>query len=148
MENLKWRILPLWNEERLAEALEDMEMAGRQAQAMKFRHAKCGIAENRMSVLCGDSKSKNVLEGLSIRTAQAVQCNITKLWTPVETPSSSLETGRQCGGSSGRDMLILDTRTASFDTNATRDQEILLSPRSCVREPFPLYTEPILGSGE
>lgn len=132
MENLQWRLLPLWNEERLAEALEDMEMAGQQAQAMKFRQAR----SRRMSGGNGGSSTFKVIPGMiPMGTGQAMQCELTQLWTPVETPSSSLEKGRQ---RSGGDMM------------AMREQEFLLSsPRSCGgKEPFPLYTEPIWGGGD
>lgn len=129
MENLQWRILPLWNEERLAEALEDMEMAGKQEQAMRLRQARScnnSMAENR-----GTSMAIPMM----VNTGQAVQNKETKLWTPTETPNY--------GTGDCHELLSLETRMA-FGASA-QDQE-LLSPRSFISEPFPAYTEPILGS--
>lgn len=140
MDNLQWRLLPLWTEDRLAEALEDMEMAGRQAQALQMRQARKGLNNKGLveSSMAGNRDASLSKKGSMIfgTGGQAIQCEQTKLWTPIDTPT---ETPSLDNGSS---HLSLETRFA-FGASA-HDQE-LLSPRSYTREPFPTYTDPMGG---
>jgi hypothetical protein len=117
MENLGYRILPLWTEELIAGALEDMETAGRYA----------GGSLRAKPLWTKDLDLKAVI------TSKAVWSE-NKLVTPVETPKSENVRGMDVGP---------ETRQTFGLARGNSGQTSKL-PTVTVTEFFPAYSEPVL----
>jgi hypothetical protein len=118
MENLGYRLLPLWTEELIGDALEEMERAGRYA-SRRVGHSMPQTPELDL---------KAVFSGKAVWSAQ-------KQLTPAETPL--LE------NIPGIVDLTPETRRAFGFDHESMDQNMAL-PKRTVGEAFPLYTEPFL----
>ena len=120
MENLGYRLLPLWTEELIGDAMEEMERAGRYAS----RRAGCSLPQTPKLDL------KAVFSGKAVWSAE-------RQLTPAETPMP--ENIRATVD------LAPETRQAFAVDHSIIRQNIAL-PKRTVGENFPLFTEPFLGS--
>jgi hypothetical protein len=120
MENLGYRLLPLWTEELIGDALEEMERAGRYAS----RHT------GHTSPQTPEVDLKAVFSGKAVWSAE-------RQLTPAEIPMPE-----NIRGTVG---LAPEIRQAFAVDHGTMAQNMAL-PRRTVGETFPLYTEPFLDS--
>jgi len=120
MENLGYRLLPLWTEELIGDALEEMEKAGRYA-SRRAGHILPQIPEADL---------KAVFSGKAVWSAE-------RQLTPAETPMPE--------NIRGTADVAPETRQTFADNNGTITQDMTLPKRTC-GETFPLYTEPFLNS--
>lgn len=120
MENLGYRLLPLWTEELIGDALEEMDRAGRYAS----RRAGHSLPQTPELDL------KAVLSGKGVWSAEMQL-------TPAETPMS--ENIRRTVN------IAPETRRAFGVDHVIMGRDMSL-PKRTVGETFPLYSEPFLGS--
>jgi len=133
LENLGYRLLPLWDHAIILEALEDMERAGRQHEPQIFDADE----EDWDTTTCfgsfGDSAhSRNLSDGKAV-------LGLGEQITPAETPM--LENIR--GG--GTQTISLETRLAFENASSGSDRYgyLQLPDRTAdTREPFPMFVEP------
>jgi len=83
MENIGWKLMPLWEEGIIAEALRDMNMAGRQFDPMIFNE-EWEIVQGELDTI---SEEKLTLKGVS--GGRAV-LGFGNLMTPVDAPLNGL----------------------------------------------------------
>ena len=91
MENIGWRLKPLWEEQIIAEALRDMNIAGRQFDPVIYVEEDWELLQREEDKISGD---KLMLTGLS--TGKAV-LGFGDMITPIDTPRDepqSLNYGR------------------------------------------------------
>jgi hypothetical protein len=119
MENLGYRLLPLWTQELIGDALEEMERAGRYV-IQRVGHSMPPTPELNL---------KAVFSGTAVWSAQ-------RQITPAETPMSENIRGTL--------DIASETRQAFGMNHSITDQNIAPSKRT-VGETFPLYSEPLLG---
>jgi hypothetical protein len=118
MENLGYRLLPLWSEETIGEALEEIERAGRYASRFA----------GKITPQKPELDMKAVISGKAIWSAE-------KQITPAETPMAENMRGTL--------DVAPETRSAfGFDRGGMNED--LALPRMTVGEMFPMYTEPAL----
>jgi hypothetical protein len=120
MENLNYRLLPLWTEGLISDALEEMERAGRYV-CRRARHSMLQTPELDL---------KTVFSGKAVWSAE-------KQLTPAETPMPE--------NIRGTVDLDPETRRAFAVDHGIMGQNTAL-PKMPVGETFPLYTERFLGS--
>jgi hypothetical protein len=120
MENLGYRLLPLWTEELIGDALEEMERAGRYT-SRRAGHILPQIPEVDL---------KAVFSGKAVWSAE-------RQLTPAETLMPE--------NIRGTIDLAPENRQAIADDHGTIAQNMALPKRTC-GETFPLYTEPFLDS--
>ncbi len=120
MENLGYRLLPLWTEELIGDALEEMERAGRYAS----RRAGHSLPQTQAPDIKADFSSK---------AAWSVERQL----TPADTPISE---NIRCTA-----HLTPETSRAFGVDHGIMGQNMAL-PNRIVSEAFPLYSEPFLDS--
>jgi hypothetical protein len=120
MENLGYRLLPLWTEELIGDALEEMERAG--------RYASQRVGQSIRQIPELDLKA--VFSGKAVWSAE-------RQLTPAETPMSE--------NIRGTVDIAPETRLASGVDHGILSLKIAL-PKRTVGENFPPYSDPFLGS--
>jgi hypothetical protein len=140
LENLGYRILPLWAHNIILEALEDMERAGRQANDT---NNVLDLNESWETDTSFESfGGSGIVDGKRMSTGKAVM-GIGDQFTPVETPTAE--------NSKGTAEVSIETRSA-FETGVQgKANSFQLPNRTTVpKEPFPVYVEQLvkgMGSG-
>lgn len=117
MENLRYRLLPLWTEETIDEALDEMERVGRYAR--RFAAKKTPQTPEL------DLKSA---PGNGVWSAE-------RQITPVETPMAE---------NIRRSLDIAPETRSAFALNHLSMDKNLALPIRMAGEVFPMYTEPVL----
>lgn len=120
MENLGYRLLPLWTEALISDAVEEMERAGRYAS---------GLAGHSMPQTL-ELVSKADFSGKAVWSTQ-------RQITPAETPMPENVCGTVNVGPKTRRAFEVD--------HGIIDQTMSL-PKRTLGETFPLYSESLLGS--
>jgi hypothetical protein len=131
LENLGYRLLPLWEQSIILEALVDMERAGRQFSPRILLNEDEEYWETDTCFgSCG------ALNGMS--DGRAV-IGVAEQLTPAETPMVENVNGT-------RDVPV-ETREAFMGdlSNLSKQRYLELPDRS--REPFPVYVDPIVSKG-
>jgi hypothetical protein len=145
LENLSYRLLPLWNENFIAGAMEDMERARRQSDRAAERKLKINEnlelniypAEPRIwdsdwdaEACCGG------YEGRGMGTGGKAVVGLGEQLTPVQTPMEENVRGNRDVGP--------ETRTAfSGLGEECRREKILVLPDRTL-EPLPRYVDPLI----
>lgn len=129
MENLGYRLLPLWEENIISGALEDMDRAARQSLP------ESGSDAAWAADMCFRSFGAEV--GRKMSDGKAV-VGFEEQLTPAETPMVENVPGTKA--------LSFETKEA-FQPGGTKleAQQFQLPGRSSLQEPFPTYVDPMLG---
>jgi hypothetical protein len=126
LENLGYRLLPLWEHSIIREALEDMERAGRQHTPEIY-----DLDEDWDSATCFGSFSEPVRERKS-SNGKAV-LGLCELLTPAETPMVENIKDTQ--------RVSLETRNV-FQSGSRLEGCLRLPDRTAsISDPFPMYVE-------
>lgn len=132
LENLGYRLLPLWEHSIILEALEDMERAGQQ-----YRQHSPEMTERNedwdVDTCFGDFRSSGLGDGECMSTGKAV-LGLGQQMTPAETPLAENVNGT-------RD-ISKETRTA-FQAVTLNDLQ-LLDRNTGPQEPFAAFVNPAL----
>jgi hypothetical protein len=127
LENLGYRILPLWDHDIILEALEDMEKAGQQFSSPEYEDHKIWEEESSFGLFLerkqGMSDDGKAVLGLGDQL------------TPVETPVENI-----------KPMMEVSKETRHAFQDSTRNHgSFQLPDRTAERrdvEPFPVYVDP------
>jgi hypothetical protein len=127
LENLGYRLLPLWEDSIILEALEDMERAGRQNNS-----EITDVDEDWDTATCfgsfgGTGNERKMSDGKAI-------LGLGEQLTPAETPMIENIKGT-------RDVSA-ETRNAFQGSSGSGGYLQLLGRTASVKEPFPMYVEP------
>ncbi|PBP28883.1 hypothetical protein BUE80_DR000204 [Diplocarpon rosae] len=137
LENLGYRLMSLWQEEIILEALEDMQRAGRQYEREPSIH---DVEENWQVDACFDAFGFNLGPRGYVHAGKAIAGHGAQL-TPVDTPGPRAENVK------GTVDIGEETRW-SFVREGVRDGFLQMPDRTVVpRESFPLYVEPRMAFG-
>jgi hypothetical protein len=127
LENLGYRILPLWDHDIILEALEDMEKAGRQFSSPEYEDHKIWEEESSFGLFL-DRKQGMSDDGKAI-------LGLGDQLTPVETPVENINL-----------MIEVSKETRHAFQDSTKNHgSFQLPDRTAERrdmEPFPVYVDP------
>ena len=133
LENLGYRLLPLWEEGIILEALADMKRAGGQGSP---------VCDNWDEETCYSGSFGSQRNGGSnghrgnINTGKAVRRN-SQMITPVETPMAE--------NSRGTRDVSFETKVAFRQGESSRKFRLMTDRESDdVEEPFPVYEDPMI----
>jgi len=119
LENLGYRLLPLWDERLIIEALEDMERAGKQFSCTFGDYWEAATKRARVGSGMSTGKAMKGIDGMQL--------------TPVETPMEE------------NVPITSNTSPGIFSTASLKnDQQAQLSD-TMAAESFPIYIDPIAG---
>jgi hypothetical protein len=124
LENLGYRLLPLWEHSIILEALEDMERAGRQHTPEIYDADDDWDAATCFGSFGRPGHERNMSDGKAI-------LGLCEQLTPAKTPVVENITGTQA--------VSLETRNA-FQSGSGSERCLELPDRpASAREPFPIY---------
>ncbi len=131
LENLRYRLLPLWNEPMISEAMKDVERARRQTEkAAKQLHQHLYPAEPNIwdldwdtDACCGSFEVKGTSDGKAVM-------GLAEQLTPAETPL--------VGNVRGTNDVAQEMREAFKEP--WREELLVLQTETV--EPFPRYVDP------
>jgi hypothetical protein len=131
LENLGYRLLPLWEHSIILEALGDMERAGQQHNPEIYGADEDWDAATFFGSFGGLGHERNMRDGKTI-------LGLCEQLTPAETPMVENIKGTQ--------DVSLETRNA-FQSGSRSEEYLTLPDRpATTREPFPMYVEPSIES--
>lgn len=134
LDNLGYRILPLWEENIILEALEDMEKAGKQAVTVQ------DSKEWESNTCLGTFRGANMVNTKVLSSGKA-EFGLGHQITPVETPVEVPMTEKIRGTTD----VSKETRTAFEIGSPDRSDKLQLPDRTLMKkEPFPVYEETLL----
>lgn len=128
LENLGYRLLPLWEESIISEALEDMDRAARQSSL------ESGSDKDWATDVCLRSFGGEVERKMSDGNAVV---GLEEQLTPAETPMVENVPGT-------KDLSFETKEAFQSGGNEMEAQEFQLPERSSVQEPFPAFVDPML----